>query len=93
MSFGGFDAAFGGVRGPVDVEVAGEVPDLLGIRGEPGGQGVGGVVAGVPVAVPVVDDSGLDGGVVAVAQLGEQAGVQRDLVVGLGGLDCGVRVG
>src|SRR3954452_17553533 len=67
VSFGGFDAAFGGVGGPVDVEVFGEVPDLFGVAGEPGGQGVAGVVAVVPVAVPVVDGSAGDGFVVAVS--------------------------
>ena len=57
MSFGGLDAAFGGVGGPVHVEVGGEVPDLLGIVAQPAGQGVAGVVAvAVPVTVTVVDD-------------------------------------
>src|SRR6266487_5734057 len=69
MSLGGFDAAFGGVGGPVHGEVGGEVPDLFGVGAKPGGQGERGVVAAaVPVAVPVVDDPGLDGLVVAFAQ-------------------------
>jgi hypothetical protein len=67
MSLGGLDAAFGGVGGPVDGEVGGEQPDLVGVLGQPGREGVAGVVAVVPVPVPVVDDADGDGGVVAGA--------------------------
>src|SRR5258706_9670347 len=94
MSFGGFDAAFGGVGGPVHVEVGGEVPDLLGVVAQPHGQGVAGVVAvAVPVPVTVVDDPGVDGVVVAVTKLGQPVRVQGGLVTGPGGLDLGVGVG
>ena len=66
VPLGGFDAALGGVGGPVDGEVGGEQPDLVGVLVRPGRQGERGVVAAaVPVAaVPVVDDPGGHGGVV-----------------------------
>jgi hypothetical protein len=44
VSFGGFDSAFGGVGGPLDAEVGGEQPDLVGVLGQPGREGVGGVL-------------------------------------------------
>src|SRR6266498_4546468 len=93
MSFGGFDAAFGGGGGPVHIDVGGEVPDLRGVGVEPGGQGERGVVAvGVPVAVQVVDDPVLHGGVVSAAQVGQPVRVQRLVTAGLGGLHLGVCV-
>src|SRR5690349_9333176 len=58
MSLGGFDAAFGGVGGPVHGEVTGEVPDLLGVGLQPVPRTNGGAVA-IPVAVAVVDDPGV----------------------------------
>src|SRR6266487_2797923 len=94
MSIGGFDAAFGGVGGPVDSEVAGEVPDLLGVGLHPGGQDVRGVVAvAVPVAVAVVDDPGVDRLVVALTQCGQPVRVQGGLAASLGGFDLGVGPG
>ena len=50
---------------PVHGEVAGEQEDLFLVVPQPGREAVAGVVAGVPVPEPVVDDPGPDGGVVA----------------------------
>ena len=94
MAFGGFDAAFGGVGGPFDFEVAGEVPDLVGVDLQPGGELETGVVAvTVPVPVLVVDDPGGHGLVEPFPQPGEQVGVQGGLAAGLGGLDRVVGLG
>src|SRR5439155_7431792 len=94
MSLGGFDPAFGGVGGAVHAEVAGEVPDLLGVGLQPGRQDERGMVAvAVPVAVAVVDDLGVHRAVVAFAQRSQPVRVQGGLAAGLGGLNLGVGLG
>jgi hypothetical protein len=69
---------------PVDSGLAGEQPDLVCVVAQPAAEGVAGVVAVVPVAVPVVRDPEGDGLVVALAELGQQFRVGPGLISGPG---------
>ena len=71
MALGGFRAALGDVVRPVHGEVAGEQEDLLLVVAQPAAERVAGVVPGVPVPQPVVDDPGPDRRVVAFPQVVE----------------------
>ena len=92
MPFRGLCAALGDVGRPVHGEVAGEQEDLFLVVAQPAGEAVAGVVAGVPVPQPVVDDPGPDGGVVAFAQVIEDLRVQGGAAAGAGVLDGPVRL-
>ena len=56
VPLGGFDGLLGAVIRPVHGELGGEEPDLLVVVAQPAAEGVAGVVAVVPVPVPVVRD-------------------------------------
>ena len=89
---GGFCAALADVVRPVHVEVAGEQQDLFLVVPQPAGEGVSGVVPGVPVPEPVVDAPGFRGLVVAFAQAGEDLRVECGAAAGAGVLDGPVRL-
>ena len=75
VPFGGFCAAFGDVIRPFHGGVAGEQPQLAGVGVQPAAERVAGVVALVPVPVPVVGDPEGDGLVVTLAQAGNDVRV------------------
>jgi len=84
VPFGGLGALLAGVVRPVDGGLAGEQPDLAGVVAQPAAERVAGVVAVVPVAVPVVGDPEGGGLVVALAELGQQLRVRGGLASGPG---------
>ena len=67
----GFGSLFGDVVRPLDRGLAGEQPHLVRVAAQPGAECVAGVVAVMPVPVPVMGDPGRDGLVVTLAQLAE----------------------
>ena len=67
MPFGGLDGLLGAVVRPLDAGLAGEQPDLIGVVAQPAAGRVSGVVAVVPVPVPVVGDAEGGGLVIALA--------------------------
>src|SRR5262249_32895729 len=82
VALGWLGAGLGDVVRPVDGEVAGEQEDLFLVVAQPAAERVAGVVSGVPVPQPVVDDPGPDRGVVTFPQVIEyllvQGGVPAD---------------
>src|SRR5579863_770068 len=92
VALGGLGAALGDVGRPVHGEVAGEQEDLFLVLAQPAAQAVSGVIAGVPVAEPVVDDPGPDGCIVAVPQVVENLVIQGGVPAGPGVLDGPVRL-
>lgn len=79
------ECLFGSVVRPGDLEVVREQPELFGLVLEAPGEGVAGVIACVPVAVPVGGDAPFDGLVLASPQVGQEVGSQ---LVGAGGAGC-----
>jgi len=90
VQLGAVEHLLAGVVRPWRGEDRGEQPDLVGFGDQAPGQGVAGMVALVPVAVPVGDLSPVHRLVVAGPYLGQQGRVQVIGVVGFGLLDCGV---
>ena len=88
VPLGGLDCLLGAVVGPVDGELGGEQPDLFLVVAQPAAERIAGVVAVVPVPVPVVGDAEGDGFVVALAELGQLLGVQGRVPSGQGFLDA-----
>ena len=84
MPFGGLDGLLGAVVRPLDAGLAGEQPDLIGVVAQPAAERVAGVVAVVPVPVPVVGDAEGGGLVIALAQLRQKLRVQRRIAPGQG---------
>lgn len=76
MPFGGLDGLFGAVVRPLDAGLAGEQPDLIGVVPQPAAERVAGVVAVVPVPVPVVGDAEGGGLVAALARLRQKLRVR-----------------
>ena len=89
MPLGGLSTLLGDLVRPLHGGFAGAQPDLPGVVAQPAAQDVAGVVAVVPVPVPVVDDPEGDGLVVALAELGQQLRV-RGTVPGPGLFDQAV---
>jgi hypothetical protein len=92
VAFGGFGSALADVVRPIHGKVAGEQEDLLLVVTQPAGEGVPGMVPGVPVPEPVVDDPGPDGGVIAFAQVIEDPGIQGGAAASAGVLRGPVRL-
>ena len=87
----GFGSLFGDVVRPLDGGVNREQPHLGGAAVQPGAERVAGVIAVVPVPVPVVRDPEADGLVVAGAQVRDDLRVGR-LAAGPGVLAGQVRL-
>ena len=92
VPLGGFGAALADIVRPAHGEIAGEQEDLFLVVAQPAGERVAGMVPGVPVAQPVVDPPGGDGGVVAFAQVIEYLRVEGGAAAGAGVLDGPVRL-
>jgi hypothetical protein len=82
--FGGLDSLLGAVVRPLNAGFASEQPDLVGVVAQPAAEGVAGVVAVVPVPVPVVRDAEGDGLVVTLAQLRRKLRIQGRIASGQG---------
>jgi hypothetical protein len=92
VPLGGFDGLLGAVVRPVHGELSGEQPDLLFVVAQPAAEGVAGVVAVVPVPVPVVRDPEGDGLVVAPVQLRQKLRIEGGIAPGQRLLDRLVRL-